>query len=87
MKKDQDKTKEQLITELKEMRQRVVKLEASEVGHKQAETIPSAAEENYLRLFELLPTRLNNCLFCYLSCRRSVMLLNLSPKPFLFPKS
>ena len=55
MKKDQDKTKEQLITELKEMRQRVVELEASEVEHKQAETIPSAAEENYLRMFELFP--------------------------------
>ncbi len=55
MKKDQDKTKEQLITELKEMRQRVVELEASEVGHKQAETILSAAEEDYLRMFELFP--------------------------------
>lgn len=54
MKNDEDKTKEQLMNELVEIRQRVAKSEASEAEHKQAETTLSIPEE-YFRLFELLP--------------------------------
>ncbi len=55
MKKDQDKTKEQLITELGEMRQRVAQLEASEVERVQTEKSPLLLDESYQRLFEILP--------------------------------
>jgi len=44
--KDKDKTKEQLINELEEMRQRITQLEALEAEHKQVEKeIERAAEE------------------------------------------
>ena len=56
MKKDQNKTKEQMMNELVKLRQRVAFLEASEVAQKQADTIPAAAEESYKRFFQLLPT-------------------------------
>ena len=52
---DRDKTKEQLISELVEMRQQVAVLEAPGAEHKQDETIPSLAEEEYQRLFEISP--------------------------------
>ncbi len=55
MKKDQDKTKEQLITELGEMRQRVAQLEASEVERVQTEKSPLLLDESCQRLFEFLP--------------------------------
>ena len=55
MKKDQDKTKEQLMSELEDMRQRVAVLEAIEVEHKQAEKILSLPDEDYRKLFDLLP--------------------------------
>ena len=37
MKRDEGKTKEQLISELKEMRERAIELEASETEHKQVQ--------------------------------------------------
>ncbi len=55
MKKDQDKTKEQLVNELAELRRRVAELDASEVEHKQAEKIQSVSEEDYQRLFDIIP--------------------------------
>ena len=53
--RDVGKTKEQLIDELLKTRQHLSKLEASDAERKQAEEIPSAAEEDYQGLFELLP--------------------------------
>jgi PAS domain S-box-containing protein len=43
--KDEGKTKEQLISELVELRQRVAELEASETGHKQVEEALKASQE------------------------------------------
>jgi len=43
--KDEDKTKEQLITELAELRQRITELEASETERKRAEAEQEAARE------------------------------------------
>ncbi|MEI6152855.1 MAG: PAS domain S-box protein [Deltaproteobacteria bacterium] len=48
--KDQDKPKEQLITELKRMRQRIVELERSEKRHKQVEETLKESEEKYRAL-------------------------------------
>lgn len=55
MKKDEGKTKEQLINELKEMRQRVAVLEKPEVEHEQAEKVLPLPAEDYQRLFEIFP--------------------------------
>lgn len=56
MRRGQDKTKEQLITELGEIRQRVAQFEASEAERVQTEKSPLLSDENYQRLFELFPT-------------------------------
>ncbi|MFC1939974.1 PAS domain S-box protein [Chloroflexota bacterium] len=53
--KDKDKTKEQLITELEEMRQRIAGLTASEAEHKQDENVLPLPAEGSQRLFEILP--------------------------------
>ena len=53
--KDKDKTKERLINELEEMRQRVTVLDKSEVEHKQAKRVLSVTEKDHQRLLELLP--------------------------------
>ena len=50
--KDQDKTKEQLMEEMAEMRQRVTGLEASETGRKQTEEKLRESEEKLRRMFE-----------------------------------
>jgi len=50
--KDEEKTKEQLINELTELRRRVTKLEAAETERKQAEEALRESEERYRKLFE-----------------------------------
>ncbi|MFC2016835.1 PAS domain S-box protein [Chloroflexota bacterium] len=52
---DEDKPKEQLINELAKLRQRNTELATVELKCRQAETILSAEEESYQRLFELFP--------------------------------
>ncbi len=52
---DKDRTKEQLVNELAELRQRLAVLEKSEVKHKQAEKILPLPAEDYQKLFDLLP--------------------------------
>lgn len=52
--KDEDKTKEQLIGELKEMRRRLAELEASESECKKAEEILQKSEERYRRITEAI---------------------------------
>lgn len=47
-----DKTKEQLINESAELRQRIEDLEAEEIKHKQAEEALQVSETRYRRLFE-----------------------------------
>jgi len=49
---DSDKTKEQLINELEEMRQGITKLEASEAKCKQTEEALKESEERYKAIFE-----------------------------------
>lgn len=53
--KDEDKAKEQLLSELAEMRQRVAQFEASEVERVQTEKSPLLLDESYQRLFEFFP--------------------------------
>jgi hypothetical protein len=55
LKRYEGKTKEQLVNELEDMRQRVAVLEKTEVEHKQAEVILSVEEDNYQKLFGLMP--------------------------------
>jgi len=50
--KDQDKTKEQLIQELVESRQRITELEAAGSKHRRAEEVLQESEEKYRDLFE-----------------------------------
>ena len=50
--KDEAKTKEQLITELAEMRQRITKLEKSEAERVKTEEALRESEEKYRTLFE-----------------------------------
>jgi len=52
---DKNKTKQELISELAEMRQRIADLEASETKHKRIEKTPTEAKEQYRRLMELCP--------------------------------
>ena len=53
--KDEGRTKEQLINELVEQRQRVSELEAAEVKWKQVEKLLRESEERYRHLFEESP--------------------------------
>jgi diguanylate cyclase (GGDEF)-like protein/PAS domain S-box-containing protein len=53
--KDKKKTKDQLINELVELRQRIADLEASEVERKRAEKQLAEAEKRYRTLFEQSP--------------------------------
>jgi len=53
--KDKDKTKEQLITELKEMRRRITELEAREIEHTQIEEELRESEKQCNHLFEQSP--------------------------------
>ncbi len=48
--KDKDKTKEQLVNELEDMRQRVAELEASEIQRKRAQEALRQSEEKYRTL-------------------------------------
>lgn len=50
--KDEDKTKEQLINELVEMRQRIAAFKTKEIQLKQAEEALRESEERYRTLFE-----------------------------------
>jgi len=50
--KTKDKTKEQLINELVEMRQRITELEKSEADRKRAEEALRESDEKYRRIFE-----------------------------------
>ncbi|MFC2071066.1 PAS domain-containing protein, partial [Chloroflexota bacterium] len=52
MKRDQTRTKEQLINELERMRSRVAELEAVETEHKRAEQASKESEERCRQLFE-----------------------------------
>ncbi len=53
--KDEEKTKEQLISELAEMRQRVAELEALEAEHKRAERALRESEERFRNIYEESP--------------------------------
>lgn len=53
--RDEDKAKEQLISELAELRRRNAKLEASETRHKQAEQALRRSEQRFRELADLLP--------------------------------
>ena len=53
--KDEDKTKEQLINELVELRQRLAKSESAETKHKQAEKALRESEKRYRHLFNQSP--------------------------------
>ena len=50
--KDEDKTKEQLINELLELRQHISKIQASEINRKDTE------KAEYVNEFETLPVRI-----------------------------
>ena len=52
MKKDEDKTKEQLINELEEMRQRIAELEVTQAERKPMEEALQQSEKRYRSLFE-----------------------------------
>lgn len=52
---NRDNTKEQLVVELEEMRQRIAKMEASEAECEQAEEVMSVSNEDYQRLIGLFP--------------------------------
>jgi hypothetical protein len=52
---DKDKTREELVTELAEMRQRIAELEASESEHKKVEEALKEGEKTYRELADLLP--------------------------------
>jgi PAS domain S-box-containing protein len=56
--KDEEKTEDQLVNELLELRQRVAELEASEKERKRAEDALRKSEERYRTLFESLPVGL-----------------------------
>ena len=53
--KDQDKTREQLINELAEMRQRIAELEASETERKRTGEALRESEERFRDLYENAP--------------------------------
>ena len=53
--KDADKTKEQLISELAELRQRIAELEKVETEHERAEEALQKSEHSYRTLAEDLP--------------------------------
>ena len=55
MGRDQNKTKEQLITELDEMRQRITELETSESKRNQIKTTISFTEKDLHNLLDLMP--------------------------------
>ena len=52
---DEDKTKEQLVTELKEMRQRITTLEELEVTRKRTEEELRESEKRFRTLFQNAP--------------------------------
>ena len=52
---DRDKSKEQLIEELAEMRRRIAVLETADADHKQTEAILRESEERYRLLSEAIP--------------------------------
>jgi len=53
--KDQDKTKEQLINELVEMRQRVAELQAADTEHKRAEEALQRQREELQAILDSVP--------------------------------
>ncbi len=55
MEKGQDKTREQVMNELVELRQRIAQLEASEKERVQTEKTPLLLDENHQNLFKLFP--------------------------------
>lgn len=65
--KDGNKTTEQLISELLELRQRVAELEASENDHKRAEEVLKESEERYRYLFRKMLSKLKTRTMCKLN--------------------
>ncbi len=53
--KDQDKTKEKLVNELRELRQRIAELEAAEIEYERVEEALRESEERYRDIVELAP--------------------------------
>ena len=52
---DVDKTNEQIVTELRELRQQIAGFEASEARHEQLEEALRESEERFRELAELMP--------------------------------
>jgi len=68
MRKDEGKTKEQLLNELEEMRQRIKELEASETDHKRVQEALVQSEEQFRQFFENEPE------FCYMISPEGIIL-------------
>lgn len=78
---DKDETKEQLLNELEEMRQRIKELEASETERKRAEeTLKESEEEHKTVLENIQSLKLCDCLP---DCSEKVIIICL--RPLLLP--
>jgi len=56
MKRDEEKTKRQLIDELTELRRRLAEFEASKAGLRQPERVQNLKHEVYMTIQQKLPT-------------------------------
>jgi len=69
--KDKDKTKEQLMTELAKLRQRITELEASETGRKRAEEDLKKIQEKLVFLLKNIPD-----FVITVDCNHEILMLN-----------